>query len=317
MPQHVAATWYRIINGTLATAMSIRRTMSSMPRVRDGSNRNARPAARRSQESHHQQHRQNGKQFDDSYFLASRVRLLAQRNELDSAVDLVKRSPRQSATIVVWNVLINEHLSRNKIKQAYELWMDLKRRGLRPTGRSFATFLGGVARASAKQHGRPPASTVSRVKTVYAQWLQHVARDANAVQDASANVNTSRWRLALERDQTHQEDDKLTSLPTNHYLAFLSNVGDVESMLQTYSDMPSSGTLAPNSATRSVMLSGLRQHMALRPELFKVAHELWQQIEVRPDELDVRTASIMITLCREAKRPDDQRLGPEAALLNI
>ncbi|KAM0792736.1 hypothetical protein ACM66B_002512 [Microbotryomycetes sp. NB124-2] len=272
-----------------------------------------------------QQHRQNNQDFDDSYFLASRVKLLASRGKLDEATELVKHSPAHAATIVVWNVLINEHLNQNKLKPAYDLWMDAKRRRQRPTARSFATFLGGAARASAK-HSQQPLSTISRVKTVHAQWLEHVVR-LEQQQQKLGNLHHRSSRLSAdfadELDSTREhkldEDNHISALPTNHYLTFLGNVGLVDDMLEAYQALPAIGPTAATSVTHSIVLSGLRQHMQTRPELFDTALSVWKRLEDVPhgdsnqSKLDNRTVSLMISICRDAKRPDDQRIGLQVA----
>ncbi|KAK4053409.1 hypothetical protein OIV83_001574 [Microbotryomycetes sp. JL201] len=273
------------------------------PDAQTGRTRQPRPSPAR-------QHRQNGQDFDDSYFLASRVRLLASRGQLDDATELVKQSPPHSATIVVWNVLINEYLNQNKIKHAYDLWMDAKRRRQRPTSRSFATFLGGAARATSKQHAAAvPQSTVARVKTVHAQWLEHVARIELSRRHLPEAPAAALSRIDSDDQVEHDSDNDISALPTNHFLVFLGNAGLVDDMLATYSAIPAAGPTAATSATHSIVLSGLRQHMQTRPELFALAMEVWQRLEQGDVPLDNRTVSLMVSICREAKRPDDQRLG--------
>lgn len=270
--------------------------------------RTAPPPPRRQQ----QQHRQNGKDFTDSYHLADRIKLLAQRNQLDAALDLVKSSPPHAANIVVWNVLLNSILRAGKHKLAYTTWMDMKRRGLHPTARSFGTFFSGFA----KIRGEVEGPSLARVKTVYAQWLVHVGR---VIEKAELKEQGVVRRSIMEEEQEQEvlidSLDDITVIPTNHYLSFLSHTNNIPLLLETFNAMPSTGPLAPTSFTYSIVLAGLRSTSSTNPEHFAAALKLWERIlqEAGDLEIDTKTISIIISICREAKRPDDQRLGLQAA----
>lgn len=266
-----------------------------------------------------QQHRQNGRPFDDSYMLADRIKLLSSRNQLDAAVDLVKRSPAQIANVVCWNVLVNACLQHKQYKLAYDVWMDMKRRGVRPTTRSYSTFLAGFAKMkSSGTSTAVPATTVAKVKTVHAQWLVHCQRVLAREEKPGYRRITATEDESVDpkfKDEAHDTPEELSPVPTNHYLAFLSHINDLPLVLETFGAMPSSGPLAPNSVTYSIVLSALRTLASDSKEHFDIAMALWKRMrdQLDPSEIGTQTVSLMISLCREAKRPDDQRIGLEVA----
>lgn len=134
---------------------------------------------------------------------------------LGEALDLI-RSHGDKANVVVWNgflhLILNPVLAdpkKNKfaqvpgslghayaVKKAYEVWMEMKRRGITPNVRSYQTFLSGVARRArfiteaVRDLGDDAdrANTLARVmdgwnaelrakvETVHKQWLAHCER---------------------------------------------------------------------------------------------------------------------------------------------
>ncbi|KDE03824.1 hypothetical protein MVLG_05708 [Microbotryum lychnidis-dioicae p1A1 Lamole] len=249
--------------------------------------------------------RQNGQPYDDSYMLCDQVRLLCSRDQLEKAVDLVRRTPAPTCTVVVWNVLINEVLqSFGDTGKAYELWMEMKRRGFAPTTRSFATALRGFASSANKAKGKTgtinktkttiaSSATLSRARTIHSQWVTHL----NNALDSE--------KMTLQHDS-----DELSVLPTNHFLTFLGNTEKWELLLETFNSLPTSGPLAPNSATYSLVLGFLK---ALPPsaENFQLAIEIYNRMinTLPPSQLDNRTLSVVLSICRDQVRPDDQALG--------
>ncbi|SCZ91655.1 BZ3500_MvSof-1268-A1-R1_Chr5-1g07585 [Microbotryum saponariae] len=261
------------------------------------SNSNSNPALR----SHF---RQNGQPYDDSYLLCDQVRLLCSRDQLERAIDLVRRTPARTCTVVVWNVLINEVLQRfGDTGKAYELWMEMKRRGFVPSTRSFATALRGFASVANKVKGKTgtiktksavaSSTTLSRARTIHSQWVTHLH---NA--------------LGSEKMTLQHDSDELSVLPTNHFLTFLGNTEQWDLLLETFNSLPAKGPLAPNSATYSLVLGFLK---ALPPsaENFQLAIGIYNRMidTLPPSQLDNRTLSIVLSICRDQVRPDDQALG--------
>lgn len=229
----------------------------------------------------------------DSYQLTEKVKQFASNNQLDLASDLVKNAIKSN--IVVWNVLINEFLYVGKYKASYDLWMDMKRRGLIPTSRSYSTFFSGYSKIKDIED-----ASLGRVKTIFAQWSLY----------AEKRIEEDRTNRSI-RTEPGVEIDEITCVPTNAYLTFLGNTKKYELLLEVFEAMPNSGPLAADSMTYSIILSALRN--SEDPNHFPIVMNLWKKMSSNLMAIDTKTVSIVISFCRDAQRPDDQRLGLEVA----
>ncbi|KAM0751573.1 hypothetical protein T439DRAFT_324761 [Meredithblackwellia eburnea MCA 4105] len=272
----------------------------------------------------------------DSYALAAKVSKIAPK-DIESAIRLVQSSTSNSsnndANIVVWNTLIHNILLQNLHNKAFTLWMDMKRRGLTPSPRSFTTFFSGHARI-ARHWSNDPATggrqkALDQVRTVYAQWLKYVGQhEARATTDRS---NTDFRRARGNHVQGWEQDDPdivdgISTIPTNAFINFLGNAGRPDLVVETFKGLPSTGLLAPDSSTYSTILAALRPH--IRPNnngalgefnqsFFDTAMDVWNRLESECESsdsptsqhIDTRTVSLMLTICRDAIRPDDQLKG--------
>lgn len=167
------------------------------------------------------------------------------------ALSLIRSAPTSAATVVVWNVLLNAVLvpgsegSRGRqpgggqqhaaaVRRAYEIWMEMKRRGVIPTCRSYGTFLTGVAKrakraASEVEHRSSSpghhhralegwnAELRAKVETVHKQWRMHCER---VLERAERQGGPSSEQG--QDDGRHDSIESLSPLPTNQYLSFLS-----------------------------------------------------------------------------------------------
>lgn len=215
----------------------------------------------------------------------------------------------------MWNVLLNAVLQAKQFKRAYELWMDMKRRGVEPTARSYGTFFSGFAKLKGEV---VEGGNLARVQTVYRQWEHHVEKVLERSEQGMKSKNGKLSILVAEEEQssaTKDTVDDLSVLPTNHYLSFLSSTHNIDLLLSTFSSLPSDGPLSPTSMTYSIVLSGLRQTASTNPAHFTSAMNIWKQLLASPSNLDIdtKTVSIIISLCRDQSRPDDQRAGLEVA----
>ncbi|KAI5481006.1 hypothetical protein MNV49_006192 [Pseudohyphozyma bogoriensis] len=256
-----------------------------------------------------QQRADNSRAFDvrtaDSYQLTERVNRLAYLDQLDDATALVKSA--RAANVVVWNVLIHQTLMRTgSINKAFALWAEMKRRGVEPSLRSFTTFFRGCAKG---ERAVEPAA-MGKVKAVYAQWELYVAK--LTARDGKGKT------FAVPED----EDDNIL-IPMNAYLHFLGRTNNVDEMLKVLDSMPSSGPLAPDGYTYSTVLAALYKCLSAKRtavdvdptatssnrERFDAALAIWSRISSDASLIDMRTVSIMMTICRCAERPDDQVIG--------
>lgn len=105
----------------------------------------SRPASKRTSKTTGNEDRKLDGQLD-SYQLTSQLLRLTSQSRWSDALALLHTSPSRAATTVVWNVLLNSILQNNNaegtgsIKRAYEVWMDMKKRGIKPSSRSFSTL---------------------------------------------------------------------------------------------------------------------------------------------------------------------------------
>lgn len=266
------------------------------------------------------QHRQNGQDFDDSRFLADRVKLLCSRSQYDQAIDLVKTSI--VTNVVVWNVLLHEILLDRKFKRSFELWMDMKRRGVKPNVRSYTTFFNGHVKIKEME-----TASLARVKSVFAQWELYAQGELDRIEEqqgGGGKKKRAERSFGGQRSYEDMEDEPVSSkessameaiscIPTNAYLHFLGNTKNLPLLLTTFEAMPSTGLLAPDATTYSTVLSALRS--SSDPEHFKVAMKLWRHMldQKRGAIVDTMTVSVIISICRETARPDDQKIGLDVA----
>ncbi|GAA5993135.1 hypothetical protein JCM10908_001305 [Rhodotorula pacifica] len=212
----------------------------------------------------------SGTDQTDSYRLAEQVRQLvvaASRRKSSSAtgndshgdsyasaLSVIRAAPSSAATVVVWNVLLNAVLvpppgssssagagggqHAAAVRRAYEIWMEMKRRGVVPTSRSYGTFLTGVAKRAKRaaielernsRSGKrgiattlPPlegwnADLRAKVETVHKQWRTHCERVVERSSPKAAKASQEE-----QLDGRHDSIDSLSPVPTNQYLSFLS-----------------------------------------------------------------------------------------------
>jgi len=275
------------------------------------------------------QHRQNGQDFTDSYHLSERIQLLSRRSpsQLLSAVQLVKASPSGIATVVCWNVLLHECFFHAKFKLAYEVWMDMKRRGVRPSARSFGTFFHGCG---GMKGGPDGVDGLARVRTVWAQWLVHAEKVLHRAEEARAAGGGGRRRrgaageaepVAVAEAETTDGPEDITNLPSNNFLAFLAKTNQVSLLLETFYSMPDSGPLAPDMVTYSIVLAALRPLVSAPSAApadaaahFAAALQAWDRLASSAHlQPDAETVSLLISICRASLVPQDQLLGLKLA----
>lgn len=269
-------------------------TFTSSRSISSNAPRRAAPAARAPREREPRP-KLRGDRFEDSYLLSTRIKVMATRGELEAAVELVKTSP--AANVVVWNLVIHELLVDRKFKRGYELWMDMKRRGIKPTARSYSTFFSGFSKMREIE-----SAGLARVKTIFAQWIAHAE---------GTLVRGEGKRSIIQEDSMEDTADDITSIPTNAYLNFLASTHNIDLLLEMFHAMPSEGPLAADTMAYSTVLAALRSSDL--EDRFTKAMAVWKKLQTDADHIDTKTVSILISMCREAKRPDDQKVGLEIA----
>ena len=257
---------------------------------------------------------------EDSYQLAERVKHFVARDQLDEAISVVRLAPL--ATVVVWNQLIHEILRQRKYKLAWDTWMDMKRRGIEPSARGYSTFFAGFAAGAAHrqsvQHELATASgPKDRVKAVFAQWLKYA-------EGRSGKRTNSMGKLTILPEEGERDLDEISVIPTNAYIGYLANAKDYKLVLETFAAMPTEGPLAPNSWTYTLVLNALRgavrtpsatpgEPPVFNRDMFEAAMSVWRRMDSEAVSITTQTVSIVIQLCREAERVEDQLVGLDVA----
>ncbi|BGP18795.1 hypothetical protein JCM10213_003451 [Rhodosporidiobolus nylandii] len=199
----------------------------------------------------------------DSFTLSDRIRsAFTAHDKLPVALEMLRKAPKEAATVVTWNVLLHSlfklHPSKLpnipqaagggeqwKMRKAYEVWMEMKRRKVTPSARSYGTFFGGAAKAARSLEGSKVAEGMSaevraKVETVWKQWGLHCERVMAAAEAGEGQGKASPAKAqGLDLDLAFEdlgegeagvtEDGKLdapehlSAHPANQYLAFLSS----------------------------------------------------------------------------------------------
>ncbi|KAI0036723.1 hypothetical protein K488DRAFT_81719 [Vararia minispora EC-137] len=100
----------------------------------------------------------------EPYDLAQRLVKLCKDGQLDEAVATLKRMPLAAQNIKVWNTLITNVFEAKKYKLAYSLYTDLRRRGFKPSLRTFTTMLSGYHEVD---DWKPLSAQLKNVHNVY------------------------------------------------------------------------------------------------------------------------------------------------------
>ncbi|GAA5911165.1 hypothetical protein JCM8208_005744 [Rhodotorula glutinis] len=223
----------------------------------------------------------------DSYHLASEVRRLTLqgKGDVSAALNLVRAAPANAATVVVWNVLLNSILVTSStstaaagpthaqaVRKAYDVWMEMKRRGITPSARGYGTVLTGVAKRAKlalddASRGRKKAEgwnaeLRAKVDIIHKQWLVHcervLAKGDDGAGDVTGLVGLDGAEVeAAERDGDDGRADTpvdLSAVPTNQYLSFLASS-------LSLSTLPSLDKAAPVAASAPAVGPSILKHL--------------------------------------------------------
>ncbi|KAJ7068269.1 hypothetical protein C8F01DRAFT_1364648 [Mycena amicta] len=105
----------------------------------------------------------------EPHILSGRLKKLADKNQLDLAVAMLKNAPLAAQNTPVWNTLIWECSKARRFKLAYELFM--KRRGFSPTTRTFQTMFSGLSRI---EEWSAYQQQLKNARSLYTAYQRHV-----------------------------------------------------------------------------------------------------------------------------------------------
>ncbi|KAJ7276380.1 hypothetical protein B0H12DRAFT_1085067 [Mycena haematopus] len=168
----------------------------------------------------------------EPHVLSGRLKKLAEQNQLDLAVAMLKNAPLAAQNTPVWNTLIWESLKAKRFKLAYDLFIDMKRRGFSPTTRTFQTMFSGYARielwaAHTKQ--------LEHARSLYKAYKRHI-------------------EVVKQSDPTSSE---LSIDPLAAYITILGNSGQFEEMFVLFYSLEEEGPLAADKFIFTAMFQAL------------------------------------------------------------
>ncbi|KAF8516865.1 hypothetical protein JB92DRAFT_2908642 [Gautieria morchelliformis] len=166
------------------------------------------------------------------YDLSQRIETLCMKGDLRGAISSVKEAPLDAQNAVVWATLIRSVITNGKYQEAYRLFIDMKRRGIRPTSRTYSTLLKGYAQIDDWE--RFPLQ-LDNVCSVYDQLRQH----HGMVQPDGG------------------PDDELSNIPYNLLITIFGKAQRFQRMFDVFNAMPPKGPLAPDMHTFTVLITAI------------------------------------------------------------
>ncbi|KAI0921262.1 hypothetical protein AcV7_003496 [Taiwanofungus camphoratus] len=166
------------------------------------------------------------------HVLSARLIKICDDDQLNTAIDTLKNLPLDAQNVAVWNTLIRETLKAKRYQLAYQLYVDMKRRGFAPNTRTFTTmFAGFMAMEQWSSHTRQ---------------LQHMHTLFENYRDYMQTVK--------EHDPSSSE---LSVAPVAAYIRILADAGRYQEMFDVYYAMDEEGPLAPNQFTFTALIQAL------------------------------------------------------------
>ncbi|KAG6002117.1 hypothetical protein E4U21_003443 [Claviceps maximensis] len=166
--------------------------------------------------------------LDDPWKIAQHVEQTLLKNRFDEALLLTQQSSKDGQVVVAWNHLIGYQMERQQLKQAINLFNDMKKRGQLPNVQTFTIIFRGCVKS---QHPK------------------------SAVAEAIKHYNL------LMADKRIQPN----SIHLNAVLNVCARAGDLDSMF-LIADTANDSTRAPTAYTYTIILNALR-HDAVKDVL--------------------------------------------------
>lgn len=253
--------------------------------------------------------------------------------QVEEVMKLVNDAPLDSVNAAVYNLVFALLGREGKFQRMWKLFNAMKKRGVRPTSRTYTTLLNAyaqVAHSDMQNTGftpadRPAQLTLDRVRVIYEQSQQHIKRELQRAQPEDTGLD-------LPQDGPEDVDEVQVNIrPTNAYLKFLGRFGMWEEMQEVFLGMDPVGPLSPDQVTYTTLFHAINNIDHHRRSMAKsksdtavrlpdvqtgpTARLLWDQAvrgltspKREPGcELDENVALIALQ-CFVAGRPEDARL---------
>ncbi|KAK4688338.1 hypothetical protein P7C73_g1775, partial [Tremellales sp. Uapishka_1] len=253
--------------------------------------------------------------------------------QIGQACNLVRDTAREAVNAPVYNQLLAFLGGESLTGKMWAAYNEMKKRGIRPTSRTYATLLNAYAGISRPDNALPETTTLSRVTIIYDQSQKHIKECATRLAQLKKKEDVGLAGVKEEADEELLKEiegleQEVSLIVTNAYLKFLARFSLWEEMQKVFLTMEQSGPLAPTSITYSTMFSALLSiHLKQRTEssasaskvaIGPVARGIWDQAVRRQSSigseptvalLDERVV-INAMQCLIRGRPEDQRLVP-------
>ncbi|KAG7096967.1 hypothetical protein E1B28_004364 [Marasmius oreades] len=172
------------------------------------------------------------KKLLEPHVLSTRLKTFCGQGKIEAAISALKHAPLDAQNVPVWNTLIWECMKAERFKQAYDLYIDMKRRGFGPNTRTFITMLNGYSRI---ENWKNYPKQLRHTKSLYEAFQRHL-------------------EYVKDRDPTSAELD-ISAIAS--YIRILGCAGLNQEIFDVCYAMDSSGPLSPNHIIFTAMFRAL------------------------------------------------------------
>ncbi|KAJ3498997.1 hypothetical protein NLJ89_g10147 [Agrocybe chaxingu] len=193
----------------------------------------------------------------EPHALSARLKKLCDAGKLPDAIYMLKNAPLDAQNTQVWNTLIWECLKEKRHSTAYQLFVDMKRRGFSPTLRTFQTFFNGLSRI---ESWSTHTKQLAHARSLYEGFQRHVA--------------------SIKRHDP--SNPELSSDPLAGYIRLLGNAGQYQEIFDVYYALDLEGPMTPTQYVYTAMFQAIAAAKNDTPEgAVKAAADarlLWAQM---------------------------------------
>ncbi|TFK94738.1 hypothetical protein K466DRAFT_475771 [Polyporus arcularius HHB13444] len=163
------------------------------------------------------------------HVLSGRLTKLCEEGKLDEAVEMLKNMPLDAQNVSVWSTLVAHAGRQNRFQLAYQLHTEMKRRGIKPDMRAYATLMAAFTKVT---DWSTRGKLLENAHKAYKNYVEYTD-------------------LVKSRNPNSPE---LSVIPINAYLTVLSKAGQWQQMFDVYNALDDDGPLSPGPITYTIML---------------------------------------------------------------
>ncbi|KAH9846973.1 hypothetical protein C2E23DRAFT_742879 [Lenzites betulinus] len=187
--------------------------------------------------------------------------------KLDEAIAYLESVPLDAQNTAVWNSLITQAGFAKRFRVVYDLYVDMKRRGLKPNLATYASLMAAFQKVDSWEKR---SKLFKSVQNVYKHYLDYLA-------------------AVKEHNPTSPE---ISLAPINMYISILRKIGDYAQAFDVYNALDEDGPLSPDRITYTIMLRTIYQRSItaedenqekIRERCASDARLLWRQLTKRLD----------------------------------